>query len=117
GDEPFFVSQRLRIVCVMAAGAAIERALAQGQSPADELEILQRLLEDEDKHPALLILLRGERAAHHALCAAVESGELRPSRLREGWCAVPMFPKYVPELVLRDLVRAEHPLMLSLLTK
>ena len=55
---------------------AIERTLAQGEPPADEMASLQKLLENEDGLPCLLASTRGERALLHKVFEAVERGEL-----------------------------------------
>ncbi len=65
GDEPIFVSQLIRMAGVHLACGAIERTLAQGEPPLEEMNALQKLLEDEDSFPGLLIATRGERAAMH----------------------------------------------------
>lgn len=76
GDEPFYISQLVRTACVLHACQAIERTIAQGEPPSDELSALQKLLEDEDAFPSLLIATRGERAGLHKVFAGVDSGEV-----------------------------------------
>jgi hypothetical protein len=115
GDEPLYLSQLLRVACVAIAADGIEHTLAQGEPPGDELERLQRLLEDEDRHPGLLVLMRGERATRHAMFEVVEKGEARLSETLGKSSSISL-PESAPEFLLRDLVRAEHPQMLKVLT-
>jgi hypothetical protein len=117
GDEPFFVSQLIRIACVAIACDAVERVLAQGEVPADELERLQRLLEDEDAHPGLLIATRGERAAMHELFDALESGDVALDQLEGSGRTSRSWQDILLGHVIRDNFRDEHPLMLSLMTR
>jgi hypothetical protein len=117
GDEPMLISQLLRMACMVLAGRATENTLAQGQPPAGELRALQRLLEDEDKHPALFILMRGERALQHALFETLEKGDMPVSQFLDTTNLGERVDHLIPNFVLRDLVRAEHPLMLALMTK
>jgi hypothetical protein len=117
GDEPLIISQLVRTACDAVACQSAERALSQGEAPADELLALQRLLQHEAAFPALLVATRGERAMIHETLDALESGgsslgqvlgnEPRPARLRKwafGW-------------YLRDRFRADHPRVLALMTR
>jgi hypothetical protein len=61
-DEPFIISQFIRMVCISVACNAVERVLAQGEAADGDLALLQKLLELEEKHPTLLVAFRGERA-------------------------------------------------------
>jgi len=76
GDEPFFISQLVRIACVALVCQAIERTLAQGEPPPEDLSALQKLLENEDVFPGLIVATRGERASMHKVFAGVENGEV-----------------------------------------
>jgi hypothetical protein len=51
----------------------IERTLGQGELADADLALLQRLVEEEARHPGLWISLRGERASIHALCETLEA--------------------------------------------
>ncbi len=62
GDEPFFISQMVRIGCVDEAGRAIERVLALGEAADADLARLQATLAEEDRHNTFLVGVRGERA-------------------------------------------------------
>jgi hypothetical protein len=67
GDEPVLTSFIFRMAGQSQALRSIERTLAQGVPPSDELRATQELLEDEAARPLLLAALRGERAMHHRL--------------------------------------------------
>lgn len=84
GDEPIFISQLVRTACVLLACQAIERTLAQGEPPSEDMGALQKLLEDEDAFPGLFIATRGERAAMHQVFAAVERGDVSLKDLEGG---------------------------------
>jgi hypothetical protein len=73
GDTPTMIAQLVRIACVAVPVWNLERVLAQGEpSPAALLE-LQRLLEDEDRFPYLLVCARGERAGSNQCLLYMES--------------------------------------------
>jgi hypothetical protein len=76
GDEPTGISQLIRTGCVGRACLEIERVLAQGEPAGEDLAAVQRLLEEEDRFPTLLVTLRGERAAMHKLFQGVARGEI-----------------------------------------
>lgn len=75
GDEPCAVSQRVRLACVLTAVRGLEQILAYGEAPAAELEAVQRLLEEEARHPAQLIAARAERAGVHEYLTVVRLGK------------------------------------------
>jgi hypothetical protein len=60
GDESY--TQLVRASCREPALLALERVLGQGEPSAEALEMVQQLLEDEERLPTLLVYLRGERA-------------------------------------------------------
>ena len=76
GDEPVLTSFVFRMAGQSQALRSIERTLAQGVPPSDELRATQELLEDEAARPLLLAALRGERAMHHRL---FDTGYVVPS--------------------------------------
>jgi hypothetical protein len=98
--------------CVREACRAVEGVLAQGEPDPTDLAPLQELLEDEDRHPAVRIALRGERAVVHAQLEGLAN---RPISL----------PDVDGELSAADdrawrsrcNPRVEHPLLLGLLTR
>ena len=115
GDEPFLVSQLVRIACVHRACRAAERALGLGEPGPAVLAALQRLLEDEDRHPGLLIGARGERGIDHALFEAMEEGRMTTGELGGKANSPPSLTESLFGFAIRDRFRVEHPLMLDLI--
>jgi hypothetical protein len=105
GDEPFAISQLIRVAEVMIACKTAGRILAQGEPPPDDLSKLQALLEVEDAHPYWQIVCRGERAVDNAGLEAVESGGIT---LSEWGGSRPDWQDYWFAPVLQDNVRAVH---------
>ena len=62
GDEPFAVSQMVRINVGLIAIQTLERILSQGTASDEALRILQERLARESRFPFALTALRGERA-------------------------------------------------------
>ncbi len=114
GDEPIFISQLIRFAGVVHTCQAIERTLAQGEPPPEDMAALQKLLEDEDALPSLLIALRGERASLHKVFEGVEKGEVSVDNLaqtRSEW-----WEKTFISLWRMD-TRQDHALALSLMAR
>jgi hypothetical protein len=82
GDEPWSISQLIRVLCRQKALRKIERVLAQGQPSEAALQTLQRLLADEEQ-PLLLFTLRGERAWSYMLLAAFRAGKVKPEEFKK----------------------------------
>jgi hypothetical protein len=120
GDEPFGISQLIRIACVTMGCQSIERTLAQGEPASEDLAELQKLLENEDTHPTRLIILRGERCLIHDTFEFVERGEM-PLSIVSSIAENPVGESEWSERLLgwhtRGNVRAEHPLALDLLNR
>jgi hypothetical protein len=116
GDEPLLISQMIRSTCSLAASKSLERLLAQGEAAPEALATLQRLLEQEDRHRGLLIATRGERAMHHELFDAIESGKLPIGQVTGNAKTPPSLEPFLGRIG-RDKVRAEHSLMLSIMTQ
>jgi hypothetical protein len=78
GDEPVGVSQLVRTQEVGAALLGLERTLARGEPKSHDIELVQRLLEDEAAEmPALwLQALRAERAQVQRALEAYEESRL-----------------------------------------
>ncbi len=76
GDEPTLRPQMLRSDLVVFVCEAIERTLGQSEPPPEDLTVLQKLLENEDAFPGLLIAMRGARANLAYVLERVERGEL-----------------------------------------
>ena len=76
GDEPFLISQLVRISCVNQALTAAERALNQGQPSEAAMTKLQAILLDEANQPLALWGLRGERASIDDVFTKLATGEV-----------------------------------------
>jgi hypothetical protein len=117
GDEPFLISQLIRFAGNGQACKSIEWTLALGEPDPKDLEQLQQALELEDATNHMLMALRGERAALHEAFALLESGEVNPEEFLRSIDGTQSFVKrYFPWKTRHD-ARAEHPLLLSLLTE
>jgi hypothetical protein len=84
GDEPFIVSQLIRIACVLATTRNLERILAQGEPTESALATMQKMLEEEESTPYLRTAFRGERGLEQALMNAFEDGKVSLSALSVG---------------------------------
>jgi hypothetical protein len=116
GDEPFLVSQLIRIAGVHKACFAVERTLAQGEVAVEDLRTLQAAFTQEAGHSELATGVRGERGMMHQLFEAVENGDLTFSQAlgepaRGSWDEKVLFWRY------RNLVRADHPTYLAFMTR
>src|SRR5262249_22208682 len=75
GNEPCMISQLVRIAGERSATDTLERILAQGEASPNSLANVQRAFENEASQPLFLFGVRGERAGHHQMMAAIESGK------------------------------------------
>jgi hypothetical protein len=82
GDEPFLISQLIRIACVSIACGMVERVLAQGEATDADLADLQKALAEEDRDQSLLAALRGERGVLADLFTKLEDGKVPMKELR-----------------------------------
>jgi hypothetical protein len=77
GDEPTLGSALIRASIHAVAVSRLEWILAQSE-PSDELlSGAQRLLEEEERQPLLLVGARGERAGIDGLLEAVQRGDIK----------------------------------------
>jgi hypothetical protein len=114
GDEPFGISQLIRVAVVTTACQTTEQVLARTEPTSPDLERLQRALEEEEKHPDLRILFRGERATFHRIFEFVERDAPSLGQLVNGsggWQGVLFWP------ITRNRLRREHVQMLELMTR
>ena len=114
GDEPLAVSQLIRNAGAAVACQTAERVLALGEPGPEELARLQRLLEDEGRFPAALVLARGERAAWQEFFDGVETGEISAE---EGPADRRPLAGRLFGRSQRDRLREEHQRALRLLTR
>lgn len=114
GEQPFVVSQLIRIKCIFSAYQGLERTLAQGQPPTEEMSAFQRLLADEDAFPVLFVGARGERAVQNELMDAIESGDISFSAVSDGR---PEWNERLFGFLYRDNIRDEHPIMLAIMSR
>jgi hypothetical protein len=117
GDEPLFLTQLVRVACVAIACDSLERVLAQGEPDPVELAGLQRLFEQEEAFRGLRIAVRGERAFQHEMFDALETGDVRMSQFAGNDRTPPSFEERFLGWYIQDNFRAEHPLLLSLLSR
>lgn len=92
GDEPFLISQLVRMAIDRIATATARRVLGQGESSDAALARLQALLDNERKEPLLLMGIKGERAIADELIRRIAAGEIPLSALNEGPRS-PSFPE------------------------
>lgn len=79
GDDPWLISQLIRIAGVAITIQAVERTLCWGADFNDaKLAELDKAFEAEAKEPRLLYGLRGERAMFYRICENIDSGASDP---------------------------------------
>jgi hypothetical protein len=83
GDEPMLAVQIARARAILSATAMLERLLARGEVAGPVLADLQKLFEDEARHPVALICYRGDRAAVEKLFGDVYRGRAGVAALFE----------------------------------
>lgn len=122
-DEPFLVSQLVRMVIRRVAARQVERTLALGEVSDETCRRLMGHLAAERGENLLLVGLRGERAALHIAFENLESGSTTlPDVLRAFDC--PEFKYKVPpalalagELLYRPRLPEDHANGLRLLNR
>src|SRR5262249_53551158 len=114
GDEPLLISVLVRLARDQQAVATLERALAQGEPSARELEAVQALLEKEAAEPLFVQAMRGERAALHKMVLNLRHGAANMTQLTGGTGQV---EKGVGNLLGPTLARRSHARMLQLLNE
>ena len=119
GDEPDIWAQNFRRYCGAEAIRFMERTLAQGHVAEKELAQPQGLLQEELKHPGLLIGLRGERAHLHSFLTRVEAGRISAGKMKlyaEGKYGAPGIQDEVQGYLARHEVKPAHAWLLRHLT-
>jgi hypothetical protein len=84
GDEPFMISQLVRIATRILASRSLESALAQVELPADRLAALQIEWAADEREPLLLYGLRGERAVLDVLMQNLIDDRINHDFLNQG---------------------------------
>jgi hypothetical protein len=84
GDEPFLISQLVRVAIGESALKSMWRALGQGEASDAALARLQGLILDELGQPLLLVAVKGERAVLTEALRRVATGEAPLSALSDG---------------------------------
>ncbi len=117
-DEPFIISQLVRIACIAIAAGRTERTLAMGEPPAEDLARFQAILELEEAHPTAVVGLRGERAMMHILLNGLADGSFSIDELLGGGRNVEWYQRAVLFLWdTRGTARREHPQVMKLMGK
>jgi hypothetical protein len=106
-DEPFMPAQLTQLACRGVALCILERALAQGEPSKGALIVLQRLLEDEESQPVLLVAARGSRAGAERILRALRAGEVKLSDVA-GRLGKPMTGVTLGIPKLNDMVYAAY---------
>jgi hypothetical protein len=101
GDEPFLISQLVRIAILAEAIVGLERTLGRTAASDEALAETQGLLLMEDEFPRLLVGLRGERAMMVAVAERLASGMLPLSALSGAGDTSPADEKQVNPLLYR----------------
>lgn len=81
GDEPFLISQLVRVSILQSALVSAERTLNQGQASDAALSRLQCRLTEEFDQPFILTGLRGERAMMDDVFSKLTTGEISAREL------------------------------------
>jgi hypothetical protein len=115
-DEPFIISQLVRIAGIGVAASAIERSLAQGEPPAEELARLQKLLEEEEGHRTLLVALRGERALQHKIFTGLTNGSININEVTGGGAGGD-WGEVMAGWFQAILARREHPEIMEMMSR
>jgi hypothetical protein len=114
-DEPLLLSQLIRRACVLPAASAIERTLALGVPPLDDLARVQELVAEEEAHPSLILGLRGERATLHVYLTGLADGSISPATLHvlDGTTADMSLRIRFMGGTIRNMARRDHPRILQ----
>jgi len=123
-DEPFAVSQLVRIACRKITLNALERVLAQGEPSAKELEEFQRVLEEDEKENPFLLAMRAERGMIDGFLEVVQRGDMTHAELRDALGGLSNYSAganwagtNLETLALRGTARHERAVMLRRLNR
>ncbi len=107
GDEPFLISQLVRISIVATALDAADHVLGMGEPSDQVLQRFQEFLRAEDDEPTLLYVLEGERASADDMFTKLESGVISYANLSGGGVAPGKKPSQVSPIT-RLIVRGQR---------
>ncbi len=89
GDEPFMISQLVRIAIDALALKSARRALGQGEPSIEVLARLQAVLMDELKEPRIVYAMNGERATLTEMLRRLSNGAISISAIGGGAGSAP----------------------------
>lgn len=98
-EQPFLISQLVRIAEQAIAVGSVERTLAQGEVSDATLQNLQKLLEREYNEDSLHNAMRGERAAGHQMAEMMRERKLKFSQLTSNMGVKPSGPELAVDLM------------------
>jgi hypothetical protein len=116
-DEPFMITQLVRMACIALAADRAERVLALGQPPVEDLARLQALVEQEEAHPSARVGLRGERAMIHIVLSGLADGSMPTSVLLDRMGGQDWMDRMVIQWDARGRARQDHPKVMELMGK
>jgi hypothetical protein len=116
-DEPFVITQLVRVACVTDGVRDAEWVLGSGAAPEPEAADLQSLLEREAAEPVLLTAARGERGLMHWLMSAATSGDLGASAVTAVLGNEPDLAKALQAMPTGLAARQSHAWLLRHLTQ
>jgi len=117
-DEPFAISQLVRVACDANTQQVVLLALARGRPSAAALTMTQHLLADEVDQPMALIALRGERAIMFETLGHLADGSLRLDEMTATANLSKRFPDaFQDHLVRSGLFQASRGIMLEQMTR
>jgi hypothetical protein len=117
GDEPFLISQLVRIALASIAVRATERTLWLCEPTEPKLAEVQAALAGEAGVPRLLYGLRGERAFMNLLADNLENGTLPVAQTVEGLTSSKLPPGALTSVPVRALLPEVQARYLELMTR
>jgi len=117
GDEPFYISQLVRVAILNSALLAAERVLNQGEASDDAMASLQALILEEADQPIALIGLRGERAVMDDVFAKLTTGQVTIKQMSSMGANAQSTPTEILASISTAFVRHNHAIALKRMTK
>ena len=116
GDEPILIAALVRVAEAHIAIAMLERTLAQGRAPDEELKAMLELIRRDIDAPLLTKAIRGERAGFDALVADLSNSKLKLSGILSGGRPTGSFEEWVID-TFPALITQGRPQYLRLMNK